>query len=206
MAITHKTDYFDEAKTRLLQQFKNMPRIEGFLDAVSAEVQELEDAMWEVFVNRVIQSDLATGDLLAKLGKLVGQGSEGLTDAEYRLLIQARILANRSSGRREELIEVISTLCPGMTIAAHDHYPASFYLWPMGAVTLPPVLIGASFLQVAMSAGVRLMFVWNTSDLADQFIFGSVDVSVAVPTADQSFASVDPSVLTGGTLAGVYSA
>lgn len=204
MAITHKTDYFAEAKSRLTQQFKGLPRIEGFLKAVSAEVQELEDAMWEVFIDRVLQSDLATDDLLAKLGALVGQGSEGLSDAQYRILIQARILANRSSGRREELITILSTLCPGMTIRAHDYYPASFYLWPMGAVPVPPILVGASFLSVAVAAGVKLIFVWNTDALANQFIFGSVDGSVDVPTINQCFASTDGAVTTGGTFAGAY--
>lgn len=204
MAIENKLDYFTEAKRRLTQQFKGLPRIEGFLQAVSDECQELEDAMWEVFVNRVIQSDLATGDLLAKLGALVGQGSEGLTDAEYRLLIRARILANRSSGRREELITILSTLTgASSTIGFREYYPASAEI-ESDNVTISALLIFRAFLAVAKSAGVRLDFIYSKSLSADTFKFSS-SYGGAVQTTTQRFGSTYSTPTGGGVLAGVFS-
>lgn len=203
MSVKHDTEVKSRGLARLLQQFRGKPRFEALLGSYLDEFQAVEDALFDVYSQREIQNGTATGDLLAKLGKLVGQGSEGLSDDLYRLLIQARIAANKSNGRREELISVASFLVPLTQITIKDLPPASLYLFPRGPITLPPYIIGRDFLAKATAAGVLLMFVWTSEPLTNTFILGSVDGSVAVPSLNQCLGSVDGSVTTGGDFSGV---
>jgi hypothetical protein len=202
MAITHDVNVKARGLSRMLSQFRGKPRFEALLASYLDEFQEIEDALYEVYTKRELQNGTATGDLLAKLGKIVGQGSEGLSDDLYRLLIQARIASNRSNGRREELINVASLLVPLTSIYVKDYPPGSVYVNPRGVVELPPYLVGQSFLARATAAGVLLIFVWSSVDVLHTFTLGSVDGSVTVPVANQSFGSVDGAVTTGGKLAG----
>src|SRR5581483_11861886 len=116
MALTHQTDYAGRSRAQYLEQYKGKPRFDAWVQSYVAEIQELEDAAWTLWVNRVLQNGLATGDLLDKLGKLVGQDRGGQLDPQYQILITARIKTNRSSGRREELITIASLLVPGTAI------------------------------------------------------------------------------------------
>jgi hypothetical protein len=197
--------------------------MEALLSAWLDECQAVEDALWDVFEKRELQDAVATGDLLAKLGKIPGQTSEGLSDALFLILITARIRANRSTGKREDLIKLVKLLVPNATtIVFHDYPPASIYIEPKGAMTLPPYLVGLSFVAVAVAAGVLMMLVWTQVDPANTITLGSVynpgfAVSSNVPTntgvtANQSLGSIYNSGFTagppptntgGGMLAGV---
>lgn len=161
MSITHNLSYLTEGLGRLLEVFKNRPRIAALLTAWLTECQAVEDAMWSVFVERELQGGTASGDLLDKIGKIVGEPREVLDDASYRILISARIKANRSSGRREELITIASLLNPGAVISIQDNYPAAVVIRPEAAVTIPGTLQANSFLEKAVTAGVRLLFEWQ---------------------------------------------
>ncbi len=186
----------------MLAMFRGKPRMTVLLSSWLDEFQSVEDALYSVYFDRALQNSTATGDLLEKLGKIVGQGSEGLVDAQFSILIQARIQANRSDGRRAQLISIAQLLAPGLIIEVKDLPPASVYVHPRGALILPPVLVGRDFLASATAAGVLLIFVWTAVSAATTLTLGSVDVAVAVPTIDQALASVDVAVTTGGELAG----
>lgn len=110
--IQHDDDYLGGARALLPEQFKGMPRIDALLQAYMGVFQEIEDAFYAVFVQRVLQNYEAVGDMLDKLGSLVGQSRNGSSDTEYAIFIQARIKANRSSGKAGDLLDILQLLFP----------------------------------------------------------------------------------------------
>lgn len=202
------TEVVSRGVSRLLFTFQDKPRIVALLSSYLAEVQELRDATYQVWVLRQLQRIIAgtvvpTNDIMNKLGKLVGQPREGFDNVNYAILISARIRANKSTGRTADIIAVTSLLVPGTAIYVQDLPPASIMITPQGAVLFDPYLIGESFLLKAVAAGVYLMFRWTTAPFANTLILGYArGLGAIVPTIDQSPCwSGDLSV--GGLLAGL---
>ncbi len=176
--ITQDTRHVAEGIALLPEQYRHAPRMVAWLTAYLQQIQKLEDVIWAVHVGRLLQNN-PTGDLLAKLGKIVGQASLGASDAVYALYIQARILTNRATGKREELIRIASLLVgsnPSTTvpIRAQDFYPAAVLVEARGAFNADPYVVARQFLGEAVAAGVRLAFVWTGVDPSSTIEPGSV--------------------------------
>ena len=198
--ITHNTNYISEGLARLPEQFKNKPRLAALLTAFLTQAQAAEDAAFDLMVNRLLQNS-PTGDLLDKLGKIVGQERNGLDDATYLLYVRARIATNRSSGKREELIGIAALIVSNATIYAQDLSPASFLIYPEAGITSGVALTLALFLSSAIAAGVNLGVFWSLDAPSNTLTWGSVHG--LTPTANQSPGSVHTGGTGGGLLAGV---
>lgn len=208
MAITKNTDYVNEGLARLLEQFKDKPRIAALLTAWLEQVQEAENALWDVYYDRLLQNSNLTTDLLTKYGIIVGQGSEGLTDDVFRLLILGRIRTNRSLGRSEDLLDIALILAPGSTVIVADIYPATAYVQidtPGVLPIVPPALLSNSFLAHGVAAGVRLVFVYSVEPEASTLKLGSFYGFGAKPqpTEFQSPGSFYSTPIGGGLFASV---
>lgn len=109
MAIpTQDLNHVVEARTLIIEQFKNTKYITGFLDAYSRRVQELEGVFFDILDSRIL--DNATGDQLDKLGDLVGEERLGRDDDQYKPAIRIRIRVNKSQGRSKDILDV-AVLC-----------------------------------------------------------------------------------------------
>ena len=69
-------------------------------------LQELENACWTLLQSMSIGA--ATGDLLNKLGAIVGEARASRSDADYQAAIRLRIRVNISSGRAVDVLAVAS--------------------------------------------------------------------------------------------------
>lgn len=87
-------------------------------------LQELEDAAW--FLLSCMSIDGAFGDLLNKLGNLVGEPRLGRSDIDYRAGIRLKIRVNISSGRATDIIAVAQLAKPLGAISYLDGLLASF--------------------------------------------------------------------------------
>lgn len=105
MSIVFKSTHVVDGIAHLLQQFKEKPNIESVLAVFLDENQQLENAIEGVLNGYNI--DLAVGEQLDVLGRLVSQPRGSLTDDNYRGYIKAKIKINRSSGTLEEIYEII---------------------------------------------------------------------------------------------------
>lgn len=202
--ITHNTTYVVDGLNRLLSIFKGKPRITAWLTSYLEEFQAAEDAMWDVFSKRLLQDGAATGDLLAKLGKLVGQSSQGLPDAQFLTFITARIKANRSRGWRQNLIDIATLLVPTAPIYVKD-FPVGILIMPRVLLPVNPQIAATSFLARATAAGVQLMFVWTGFAPTQTLTLGSVWAS-SNPTSAQSPGSVYGVAANSGQMAGAIHA
>ena len=112
------------AIARLLAQYKDKPRIVSIVRALAAGAQATEDDIFGLLVSTTFTA--ATNNDLDQWGALVGEDRAGLNDADYRRMIGARILANRSRGTRDELIKILQIVTAPSVVILTDVYPACF--------------------------------------------------------------------------------
>lgn len=158
MSIVQKTDY-ETAGVDLLIGDLRKPKIEALLRSWLSELQLIENALWQLYVDRRLAT--AVGRSLAILGAIVGQKNYGWTDDVYRTWIGARIIALRSSGTPEELIAIVLAVTPvGTRVQIQSRYPAALTVHAVGVVDADTGSALGEILQVARSGGVRLLFHW----------------------------------------------
>ena len=116
------------ALSRLIERWKaeNNPQLAALLTSYTDEVQELENAIWDVMVGRL--TDYASGVQLDALGRIVGQKRESLGDAAYRAHIKARVRINQSFGQAKDIIAVIK-LVDSAVFHITEYPTASFAVW-----------------------------------------------------------------------------
>jgi hypothetical protein len=148
----------EQVVEKLLQQFRDFERIEALLRALVSDAQPLEDALFELATERGLAA--AEGVQLDGLGELLGLGRAQLTDAEYRAVLRAQILALRSGGTAAELLQIVRlALDEEQPARWREYYPAA------GTMTLvdPPPIdaeIIVDLLHRARLAGVRLFLLF----------------------------------------------
>lgn len=193
-AITKITDHAEQAYARLVEQYKGKPKFKAVLYALARQIQELEDAYYQLLTERSI--DTAVGVVLDILGKIVGERRGGASDADYRLRIRARIRANLSSGTVEEIYAVFRALLgPAVALTAVfkwlDAFPAQFVFTIVSPVILAAqVPIFVRFLRDSKAGGVGAHFGWQPVPDAEAFTFAiSAFNSVAAMVGDTSIAT-----------------
>jgi hypothetical protein len=150
-------DHVSGALGRLCEQFKRKPNIIKLVTALAQPSQAIEDALMALFTQRSINT--AIGAQLDALGTIVGQARGGLSDADFRRYIRARIATNSSDGTVEELISVGRLVLndPSSQFAILRVGVAAVLVRAFGTAindSLASILI--SFLRDARDGGVKL--------------------------------------------------
>jgi hypothetical protein len=197
MALVPITDHVRRAILNLPPVYWGKPRIASCLRALVEEVQELEDAVWDVLTLRSIET--ATGARLQALGRLVGEPDLGYDQETYRVLIRVRIVINRSRGAASNFTSVGSIITTGKT-TVEDTDPATAYVEIEQGSLVNAIDIGAilKILRETRAGGVALDVAINPgADLALRFgdasdtvlpdpsvgTFGDASNTVVRPTA-----------------------
>lgn len=187
---TKITDHPEQAVARLIQVFRGKKRFEAVIRAFGRQVQELEDAFWQLLQEQTV--DTAIGAQLDVLGRIVGERRGGSSDADYRLRIRARIRTNLSTGTIDDIYAVFRALLgstPGYSFGFTPHYPAGFTLVIKGIAIAPSVVpIFVRFLRQARGAAIAAWFGWQETQDADAFTCStSAFLSTASSAGDTSF-------------------
>lgn len=158
-SLLHDPDHEPRGIARLIDRYR-YPRTSALLGSWLAEVQEAEDALWQLLVERSLHT--AVGAQLDVLGAIVGQPRQGRDDATYRLWIAARNMVSRSSGTTSELLAIARQIMPPGTVARlEEYYPAAAVMrFEGGALTLTLGYHIAHMLRAAKAAGVLLQTTW----------------------------------------------
>lgn len=106
-------NYAAQALNRVVLQYRESPKLLGFIGALMAPCQDIENAL--VTIPALDDIALATGVNLDVTGDLVGQGrllvnGDVVPDPGYRVLIRARISRNTSHSTGEEIIATLVQL------------------------------------------------------------------------------------------------
>jgi hypothetical protein len=164
---THKTTHVTEALARLKAQFADKPKFQFVVDMLARQVQEIEDAFADSISMNLLAN--ASGYLLDRLGKIVGQPRLNFSDAQYRLAIAARIKANRSSGTIEEIYGVLIALVPTGTwnVQGDEDHSGSVVVTLVETIDEGLATVVAALLRESRAGGVKGIFYWTDLDTAD---------------------------------------
>lgn len=155
MALQYIPDHLQQALDAWLSQDRTRPRLLALVRTICAQVQELEDYLWDAYVSAPLTA--ASGDGLDVWGRLLGEPREGADDIVYRRCLSARLLVLRSDGRVDEMITIAALIVAG---DAHytTAYPAGFQIAVEPGVPLDEALAArlVRALRAAKPGGVGL--------------------------------------------------
>lgn len=168
--IDQFTEHEALSVSRFLDQFKNAEDLKEYAKSYAEQIQELENATFEVILERVL--DAAVGVQLEAIGAIVGQGRTTSDDTEYRIAIKAKIAINLSDGTMVDLIKILGLILEtsGEAFKFWDEPPAQVRVIVIDPLTITPSLVH-SLLESADPGGVRLLLAWTPALLADRLIF-----------------------------------
>jgi len=155
--LAHDLEHVNQAVARLIQQYRDKPRMEALIAIYSRQVQDLEDALWQLATERF--ADTAIGAQLDVLGIIVGQERQGLGDDDYRALIAARIAANNSEGTAPDIYKVaLAALGGAGNVRIEFKPPASFIVYFEDPIPFADEIIN-DLIQDARAAGCRAVVI-----------------------------------------------
>lgn len=198
--LTYDAEHAADAIGLLLEQFKEMPLIEGYIKSYANRTQEVEDALWQIL--EASDLDNAEHAQLEGLGLLVGEERRSRVDDDYRAAIRVRILINRCGGTHPEILRILSLFLGiadgARTIRLDEPAPAALRLQVYSLPSLPADL--RVIARTIKPAGVNLDGRYETS-LSRPYRFGWSGGAVAGVTgaANGDSWSDDPTV--GGLMA-----
>ena len=163
------------ALNRLLEQYKDKARLKTLVDIFSSQMQELEDVFWDLYVKRRL--DVAEGDQLRILGRIVGLVQGTTLDADFRILIAARIKVLMSRGTFNDLVDIIRIVLgtDPSERTFKEVFPAALQLEILVFPTFSLILLGR-LLRAAKAAGVAL-FIEYVPPVGEWFTFDYLDES-----------------------------
>ena len=154
MMTTEITNHKELAKEKLRQQYKNLPLLEGFLDAFVEQIQQLETVFVDLRDDRTIYN--AVGANLDAWGRLLNVSRNGLTDEEYRLTLLAQVAVNVSKGTPEDIIRVFQLFTNPDYISYNETYPANIQLTTVGGDPIGDIDDIKAAVKKAAPAGVSI--------------------------------------------------
>ena len=147
-----------------------MNRTETLLSILLKPFQRLENAM--IQVRDGYDPNTAVGVQLDLLGRFVKWPRAGLSDDVYRRYIRAKIAANRSTGKREELLNITRLILGDDlgTVVIRARGNATFILEIRDrAVDDATAKALLAMLTIAVGNGIRIVVEWSARPLSQTF-------------------------------------
>lgn len=176
--VVEKTTHADEIEDLQLEVFKASTNMTSLIESYVASVQELEAEIFDVREQRWLS--YAEGVQLDAIGDIVDQTRQGRDDTEYRRAINMQILANKSDGNTEDLLDIFRVYTSAAMPTYQEFYNASIVFYGLTA-TADATEVN-TFLQKAKSAGVNLQIVYDETGADAEFQFGSTTTPVTGST------------------------
>lgn len=199
--LQRRTDHVARGLDRLIGQYRGKPRLDGLLTSYLLEVQALEDAIWTLRTLRTL--DVATGESLRIIGRIIGRARGSLTEAEHRTALRAQIKVNRSNGKADELIEILRIMLTG-SVAANTidiRYrslpPGYFEIQSRGDIGTMSADVAFELLDQARAGGFDFAFIFSVEPAAETFEFGDTANGATVYDSALGFGDTDNASLGG---------
>lgn len=162
--IEYVPDHAARAVADMLSQDQSKPRLVAVIRAAARAFQCIEDLAFDLIVSNTVEN--ATGALLDRWGRVVGEARGGLDDEAYRGFVRARMAANVSGGTTDELLSIIASVTAPAVVQQVDLFPAAFALIVSRAQPLPDLLRERvrGFVRDLKAAGVGLTMIEKTGN------------------------------------------
>jgi hypothetical protein len=170
MTLSLGPNAVERGLSRLIEQWKDKPRMRAWVSSYLEEVQELREAAWDVLVSRLI--DDAENEQLTTLGRLVGQERTNEDDDRFRVLVRARIAVNTSSGQWPQLLRIIKLLLTSeVAYTLQEFLPGALVLTIEDPIDFIPHAEHA-MLEEATAGGVRIDVHFHETPSDELFRYG----------------------------------
>lgn len=197
-SLTETTTHVRDGLALFSQQFQGKERITALATALFTQVQEAESALFDLYGDGL---DTATDAQLDQIGELLGRPRAGLSDDNYRLVLQGTAIAIASSGTVDDLYRIADILLKTVAFTITEPSIATVKIDPDSTITMGPTL-ALEVLARARAAGVRLLLVDPRGDESGHFRFSETSETVT----DSSRGLSDTGATTGGRLVGILEA
>lgn len=157
-----------------------------FVRVLTEQIQELQNAAQAVKQGRWI--DFATGAAQDRIGKLLVEPRNGLSNDDYERVLKAKAIALKSKSRLEDLISVSRAVVNDVLAQI------VVTIWEAAAVTVKVASVSVAYttmvilirmLRVAVGAGIKLnLEFWTTTP---RFHFARFDGTAVAGTGFKSF-------------------
>lgn len=157
-------DVVAQGLSRLPIQFKDKPLIVGLVQCILTPLIDLNQSIARTIVQR--NANVATGQSLTNLGKLVGLPRLTTIDDDFRRYVRAQIAANKSLACYADILNIAVLILndAGYAITLHQAGYATAQLSITGKALTDTVANILSTLELAaVAVGVRLVIVWSPS-------------------------------------------
>lgn len=127
MTITFISDHVEQARLRIIEQYKGQQDLQALIDALILPIQDIEDALEQLYLYRSV--DTAEGEQLDKAGVIIGVTRvPGQSDDEYRFYLKLGIIFNNNEGTPEEIITAAKFFLSVDYLEYWEVYPAAVSL------------------------------------------------------------------------------
>lgn len=154
--------HVEEAISHLIEFFRDGPRNQALLTAILNQVQEAEDAAWQI--SQAFFLDTAEGDQLDIIGRTVGEPRLDRSDSTFRQAIHTRIAINKSDGSIEDLLNITLGVSSTASPETRSLYPATYEILADNWGTFSQS-DAYRLLSLAKPAGVRLLLSLQSPDV-----------------------------------------
>lgn len=172
------TTQIERALSRLTQQYRNQPNIRALVTSLLVGAPELEAVMWQVINLRIlftletmVATSQNTADQLDIIGALVGVDRQGRTDAQYLPAIKLQIRVNRSKGRSEDVIDIMSLTGLPFVYTEVSDTPATFRI-DAYETSEAQAVAAANAIKHGRSGGTHGAFTYTNLPRTPQTAFG----------------------------------
>lgn len=164
MTIAYVPNHAERAVSDMLSQDQNKPRLVAAVRAASTAFQCIEDLAFDLLLSNTVEN--ATGALLDRFGRLVGELRGGLDDEAYRGFVRARMAANLSGGTTDELLSIVESIAAPAVVRQEDLFPGAFALICERVQPLPDSLRVRvrEFVRDLKAGGIGLTLIETTAN------------------------------------------
>ncbi len=149
MGLSKVTKFSLNAQNRLIEQDKWRVRVPKVVDAFASEIQEVENASYDVYTKCGVYT--AHDAQLDVVGLMVGEARQGRADEVYRVAILARIQLNVGGGEPNTIINAIKQWMNPTIVDFSEPSPAYFTLFIQSSINIPNI---AAIVKEISPAGV----------------------------------------------------
>jgi hypothetical protein len=158
MRATQITTHQEDALNRLIYQYKGKVNLKNLIkDLSTTQIQEIENAAIELYSR--LNIDDSEGVQLNKIGEIVGQPRNGLSDTTYRIFLKAKIAVNVSEGDIEQVISVWKLMTGSSIVSLLEAYPAEVDLYYDVPLDDSVKDLAFALIQDVVGAGISVGFI-----------------------------------------------
>lgn len=185
----------DSMKEHLIAQFDRKPVLYAILDALGAELDEIEEAATRVKNCRYL--DTSVGAQLDGIGRIVDEArrmSDGsdLDDTLYRKILKAKILKDTSPGTPEDTITALKTIFPDDKVTLSEIGNAKMSVAIGRFYTKREIMLIRDTGLIIRPGGVKLMLAEQQEDWYQQRLAFLTSVHKTVEVYPASLEKVSP--------------